>query len=327
MEILLPEIQSYKLNKENPKYGWPDQYGSSYIAAEYMKIKHSNTLLKHHWLHGCNGPWENIHPLLYIREIPEEHYILVARKDQEIYLKSHGAKKVKAIGLPIAYISDTNSPKRQENSILLMPTHLRPAEKYATLEMIKEYILFAKEISADFGYKAICLHSHFFKFQEFLDEFTNAGIHIIEGASNDDKNALKRQKSMFEQFEVMCTNGWGSHVAYALAFGSKVSICGPKIEKSKEDFLQAPGWENRKDVIEKMFLPEVLLEKESFLKKFQVYPRDSFADKELGKFLIGDDCKISPEEMKAFFKKNISYKISSVLKLIMKKNIKDVEKN
>ncbi len=318
INLELPEIESYKLSLDNDKYGWPDQYGSSYIAADYCNTKHNKIKLNHHWLHGCNGPWENAHPFMYVKSFPENHFILVARKDQENYLKNHGAKNVRAIGLPIAYLPETKC-ERIQNSILFMPTHLRPEEKYATIEMIQEYISYILKVKKSFDFAAICLHSHFFEFEEFMSEFRKSGIQLIKGANNQDRNALLRQKMIMEQFSVMSTNGWGSHVAYALAFGCKVSIEGPKIEKNKEETYKAPTKKGRKHLIEIMFSDEFIKQRETFLDKFYVSPENAVSDIELGQWLIGSDNKISPSEMKELFKAQHKDRFQNVLRYLKTK--------
>lgn len=320
-EVKLPPIELYQFDPDNDKYGWSDQYGSSFIAANYCERNHEQIKLRHHWLHGCNGPWENAHPNMYVKTFPEEHYILVARKDQEDYLKSHGAKNVKAIGLPISYLPETNC-KRIPNSILFMPTHLRPEEKYATTKMIKDYIEYVSDIRKSFEFSAICLHSQFFGFKEFMKEFKKLNILLIKGANNHDRNALLRQKMIMEQFTTICTNGWGSHIAYGLAFGSKIAIDGPKIEKNKEQTYQAPTKKGRKHLIEIMFSEEFIKQREFFLQKFYTNPKFAVADVELGEWLIGVENRISLTEMEKLF----NYRFQDYLQAKILK-IKDILKN
>lgn len=310
MNVQLVDPEFYKLDPDNKKYGWSDQYGSSYIAAEYCNLNRNLNPIRHHWLHGCNGPWENNHLNMYVRNFTDQYMYLVARKDQEDYLKSNGINNVKAIGLPIVYLKEQNM-ERIKDSVLFMPTHIRPGEKYVTENIIEEYINYIEKIAKHFRFAAVCLHSAFFLHDEFISKFKKLNIEIIQGASNQDKNALKRQKMIFQQFETLVTNGWGSHVAYGLYFGTKLSIDGPKIEKSKQDFLSAPGWEGREDVIDAIFDPKAISEKEIFLNKFYVSPLDAVPDKSLGLWLVGAENKISPLEMKEI----MGWKMFSIFKL------------
>jgi hypothetical protein len=61
----------------------------------------------------------------------------------------------------------------------------------------------------------------------WVKEFKALGIEIIEGVNADDKNALIRQSTVFQYFNHLTTDAWGSQIAYKLYYGMKVSICGP----------------------------------------------------------------------------------------------------
>jgi hypothetical protein len=112
-------------------------------------------------------------------------------------------------------------------------------------------------------------------------------------------------------YETVFTNDFGSHVAYALFFGCKVSISDLSISL---DLLYDGTWNRNPDSINHFYSEDFLNLKELYLKKFYVNPFDAVSDVELGKELVGYYYKVSPFKMRVLFGWSLLGKVFWVFK-------------
>ena len=186
-----------------------------------------------------------------------------------------------------------------------MPSHTLRGDKKLDKEAYDSYINFIKPYLKYFSHVKVCLHSGCIDNNMWVDEFTELGIEIIEGGNGNDANALLRQKYLFKQFDVITTNNWGSHVAYALFFGCKVSISGPYTPSLKENFLKETAWKNHPKILDLLFSSKVETERKRILKHLYVEPHKGISDVELGKQLLGFYDKKSPKQLKKIMKPSL----------------------
>lgn len=324
------------------EFNGSDLYGAYHVAAQYAGIVLPAIYSpKSFWSHGVNGPWENIsrEALVFLPYYNPDLNVFVARKDQEEYLKSNGYKYAKAIGVPYVYVPPQGQ-NRVSGSLLVMPNHSIQGMMVNDEKSFHIYIDQILDVSSYFDDVTICLHSGCIKNGFWINEFKALGFDVIEGANPTDRNALIRMKSIFEQYEVMTTNLWGSHVAYALAEGCKVSIFGhvPKwnltslldVELGKsvnQDYIR------KNAIIQRYNNNQLELGCRDFLNKFFVDPQNAISDVALGKWLIGSDNKISPFEMKVYLNHNVySYrklkalsKIHKIIRYFFLKNSENIK--
>lgn len=309
--IQLPEIKIFQQDKNNHKYAWSDHYGALHVISRY--IGHEVTIKSAFdyfiWHHGCVGPWLNKHPDL-VSSVVKDKTIrqFVERKDQELYLRQHGYKFVKSIGLPIIYEEMPKQLKRIKNSLLIMPTHTLLGDKKADAVYYENYINHIRKYLDEYEYVSVCLHKNCIDNNMWVEEFKSLGVSIIEGARTDDANAYLRQLYLFNQFETMTTPDWGSHVAYALYCGSKVSISGPKIERTREDYMRDGTWAKNQKILEILLHKNTQQEKITILASLFVSPAQAIANRALGQHLIGFDNKLSPKDLKHLITGTLSYK-------------------
>ncbi len=137
----------------------------------------------------------------------------------------------------------------------------------------------------------------------WISEFANIGVEVIKGADCFDSNCLSRIKTLFSTFEYVTTNGWGSHVAYALACGAKVSIFGTIPEITVDMMIKTDTCWQRNPEAAKVLLDQSTKKQErEFLKDFYREPIDGLANQDLGKYLIGEDNKLNSREMRIVLK-------------------------
>lgn len=211
------------------------QYGADLLAARHCGLRCPPPYFEGYWAHGWIASYFACDPRLIMGEIGNEKANVpyrVAREDEALYLKQHGYN-ARAIGLPIAYTQEP-SVKRRPGSLLVMPAH---SLEYTTHRWkFREYAEEIADIRSDFSEIVVCCHPSCAVKGYWIDEFARLGIPIIIGASATDSNALIRIRHLMEQFEYVTTNAYGSCVAYAAAFGAKVSIFGSYAEVKAEDF-------------------------------------------------------------------------------------------
>jgi len=211
------------------------QYGADRVVADFCGLKNVPKYFDGHWQHGWMAPYFNQDTDHVIAEkvfdkIKEPCF--VARKDQENYLVKKGYIST-AIGLPIAYTKPSFC-QRKKNSLLVMPAHSNSYTKHKwKFEMYAEEI---NKIRDFFSEIVICIHEGCVKNNYWINEFSRYGFPIIIGADARDFNSLTRMRHLIEQFEYATTNAYGSCIAYAAAFGSKISIYGSFSEPSIDDF-------------------------------------------------------------------------------------------
>jgi len=216
LQISLPKQSSIKLYTE------PDNYGASNLISSALRLPFTPRSFAY-WLHG----WNSV-PLKYIElfGVDWDGLYLVARQEEMEFLKKNNKKAV-AIGAPFIYTDYFTSIcelQRKANSLLVLPPH---GMSYTTEKWNES--MYVEEIASvinDFEFVAVCISPNDIEKNKWVDSFKKINIPIIEGARVNDKNALLRMRSLFNQFEFVTTNSLGSHVAYAAYAGAKVSFFG-----------------------------------------------------------------------------------------------------
>jgi hypothetical protein len=287
--------------------GWSDHYGAMHIAAAYAGFKLDQPyFIRGVWHHGCSGPWEDYTPDILACNTPRAKGlpVLTARQDQADILKAGGYAQARAIGLPILYTSPSGLP-RLPRSLLVMPCHSLTGFTFPERAPFRAYVEEIRAIAGDFDRVVVCIHPSCRINGLWVDEFTAAGIELVDGAQVNDLNSLPRMRALFEQFETITTNGWGSHIAYALALGARVAIYGTYPAPGEENLLKDATWAADRAAL-KVALSATTLEREhAFLKDFKVPPASALANPPLGNWLVGTQHKLEPAAMADLLRKLI----------------------
>jgi len=296
--LRLPAVSYFK-QRSDTRNGWSDHYGALDVALAYAELRHHDGYFNAIWQHGCHPPWRTHSPGLLAYNSPalEELAIFVAKMEQVELLAGIGVKNVRAIGLPIVYTRSVGRSRRK-GSLVVFPTHTLSGESYPDRTPFKRY---AEEIgrhAKEFKSVVVCVHPSCIQNGLWVDEFKAIGVPVIEGANTSDRNALIRMRALFEQVETMTTNGWGSHVAYALAFGTKVSICGSKPERGREHYENDTTWQADLKAMEHAFSTDQAMAEQLYLQKLFVEPTEAIGDLSWGREMIGWEHRIAPEMMR-----------------------------
>lgn len=250
------------------------------------------------WQHGVFGPWDLQIPKSIIYNSPAslDTLCLVARDDLKAALVELGYRNVKTIGMPINYLPERNFD-RIPDSLLVMPSHSLVGFQYKNHDQFLKYAEEIYQASKKFKTTLICLHPNCIKNKLWIREFEHFGFEITFGADTGDLNALERIRSLCAQFEVVTSNDWGSHIAYSLALGCKVSVHGTRIQESTENLLLDTATRSSISDASTLLSNRFIAARDNFIRKFIVPPSSAIDDPDLGCWLIGGSHQLDPKKM------------------------------
>jgi hypothetical protein len=277
-------------------------YGASLAAGRYCRIPESIAVVPGTWQHGVAPAHLQAHPILVLgahdTATRDRDYFWVARKDEEAYLRDAGYRRVRAIGLPIAYLPP-RPVRRVPGSLLVMPAHSLDFTTHAW-----DCERYADEIAAvrqDFAQVVVCVHRSCLKKGYWVDAFRARGFPIVTGAWSMDGNSLERMRVLLSTFEYVTTNQFGSHFAYAAYFGARPSLYGTYAEVRVEDYAKESFWEPYPGLLGQLVQAFAGATIRFHYPDFFCHPREAPLRQEWGNEQVGLDNKLSPEEMRQLF--------------------------
>ncbi len=297
LESTLPEVI--------PAEGWASgEYGSFVLASRYCGFRRSVRQCPGTWQHGWAPEYYNVDIEMVVgthgraRDELQRSRFFVARKDQVAFLESAGARLVVALGLPIIYTSPV-SVARQPNSLLVVPVHSTSNTTHSW--DFESYADAVASIKSRFSRVTVCVHASCVEKRYWIDAFESRGISWVVGADYANANTLQRIRQLFSCFQYVTTNGFGSHLAYAAAFGAQVSLWGPVAVHRMEDMAKDTLTINSPDSMRRM----LAFADEAFLRQqypdFFTVPWDAPLRTEWGLKQIGWENRKSPDELKRIF--------------------------
>lgn len=300
MEPQLPPVQIFTQACAHEN-AWSDHYGALHTAADYAGLQlPEQYFIRGIWQHGCFGPWQDQSPSVLCYNAPNslQRPVRVARQDQADLLRTAGYQNVRVIGLPIVYTPDPKV-ERLPGSLLVVPTHTLIGDSFTDRSAFERYAEEIAQHASRFSRVTVCIHPSCRQNGLWVKEFTNLGYEVVYGASTNDRNALQRMRWLFERYETVTTNGWGSHVAYALAFGAKVSIYGTQPRRSESDYLRDLTWAADPAALKREISGENARRERETLAALYLPPAEAKLDVAFGRAMIGADHRLSPAEMAA----------------------------
>jgi hypothetical protein len=222
----------------------------------------------------------------------------VARKDEETFLREGSYQDVRAIGLPIIY-TQPSGLSRIPNSVLVMPTHSLASD--VLMPSCERYVEEIAQIRSHFDLVAACVSAYCIARNLWVPQFAEYGIPVVRGAGIADTNALNRMRALFESFEYVTTDSYGSHVFYALYFGAKVSIWGTATPVFRDNVLKDGGWAAYPDTVDALLSEDTTRKGEVYLGPLRVDPWKAMQNVELGRAMLGHDNKLTPKQLRTAF--------------------------
>ncbi len=316
MSLSLAHTPRYAPVRGNDHDGWSDNYGAFHIAADYAGLKFSDAYaVRSVWQHGAMGPWEQVNPLniQFFAKFAGGFSPFVARQDEVDYLREAGFTKARAIGLPFAYVPPSRLP-RQPGTLLIVPVHTLTGASFSDRAPFRAYVASVVAHAKHFSRVVACVHPSCIQNGLWVDEFKAHGIEIIEGAAVHDRGALHRMRALFDQFECVTTNGWGSHVPYALACGARVSVFGPEVESPEDARKNAQldlAWRGRIDIFSTLRGGEPAARLAAAIAPFRRLPHEGIADIAWGERYIGADNRLPPAALRELLPSMIDAEFTS----------------
>lgn len=292
-------------------------YGASYEIARETKLI-DLPVKGVHWVHG----WK-YGEVLTAEQIGGYHkkkkLHLVSHPIHEEVLRSEGFKNVFTVGLPYLYAKyDSNLP-RQKRSLLVCPGHTSSYSINKNLSQeAKDYANRIGAIRSDFSEVLVCLSANCIQAGHWLEAFEAKDIPWVMGAMIYDRNALRRMRSLFRQFEFVTTNCVGSHIVYASYEGCKTSICGWQDLHKLEDFSDEPFFKGKEDLLkESMGWGTEKWIRRHYEQLFYNHPKDATILPEWAATQLGEKYMKSPQYIAGLFFKyrtqNWSERVVSVV--------------
>lgn len=302
---MIRHLKQYITRSNNFKcIGYSNQYGSFEILNSYIG-ESSNRPFKVFWNHGVTDqsfPYHSIpNPLFKIDDIHLEQNLTCLLTNE--YIKNIFSKSLYnnsfAVGLPYCYLPNAKPiENRIAHEVLFFPMHgLKNQHEYSSrrLKKTRESI---KKLLFIFDNVIIVCHSADFKLYKENLAFNNR-IKVILGASNSDGNSLFRLRNLFTQHTFMYTDGFGSHVGYALSEGVKVSISNDFFEVLDLGFLENSRWQQFPEAMNFWLNSGDYILEQRFNKFGEFIENKGFKDNvKLGEELIGAQFKREPKEMR-----------------------------
>ena len=272
-------------------------YGVNAILNRYCGMKFPGEWpLAGFWTHGWTPSFAMVHPyqVACLAKPGENPMNFVSRRDAADYLLANGFDRVQAVGLPFLYLPTCNA-QRIPSSILVAPFHSPPGFSVSSRHVppLVEVLI---ELRRKFELVVGCIHPQCIKDGLWIDDFKKAGVSYVSGANMRDSNSLYRMRHLFQTFEAVATNGFGSLLAYAALCGARVGVTENFMEDNRRLLLRDMFYGKNPHVLDLMLeaLSEQSLKKScSFLWNdlTKGEPPVEWARKELGW-----ECRLAPEE-------------------------------
>jgi|TARA_B100000315_G_C14584915_1_gene592483 hypothetical protein len=217
-----------------------DRFGFSYLIAKelgYFYAPRSFCIWDHGWQFYPNSLRNNY--VQYDRNIK----VVVANREDKLQLRELGYKNIVVGGLPFSYVPRQNV-KCIKDSLLVFIKHSTKTHYYDDKTLI-DYLAYLSTLRDDYSYIYVSL---------FYDDYNSAKKELVKqnnlipisGARSDDKYSLIRVRQMLEYCPMVTSNSLGSHIAYALYVGCRVSLTGNiiyrRLFKEWAIFEKQYGW-------------------------------------------------------------------------------------
>lgn len=225
-----------------------------------------------------------------------DHQYWVTTLRQADFLKGLGFRRSRAIGLPLVYVPEPRVA-REKDSLLVMPAHSLPAHDRASATA--EYVAAIRALRPSFRRICVCVNGHDWERGNWVPEFRAAGLEVVRGAG--DGSSLERVAGLFSRFDCVTTNGFGSLLAYASAFGARASIYGPFSAVTPESLKNVPFYIDNPELMagEERAYSEICC-RETFPELF-CHPAEAQERVAWGRAETGWHNKASPEELRQLF--------------------------
>jgi len=276
-------------------------YGAMCLLAETAGIRHFDPDPPFLWLHGVKLPPLPTDPELLLGFFFHRSYERIFVRDTRYAeILAENSLPCVVMGMPFLYAMG-QGVRRRPGSLLIVPAH-----SLKNTEHDWPFAAFAQQMAAikpKFSEVVACIHPACWEKGYWIKELESVGIRCVRGADSYDRNALKRMAVLFESFETVLTNVWGSHIPYAAACGARVCLHKEYAGFRPEDFENAPAYRDRPKVLARIGQRgrDYFVEALPWLDRA---PEEAVTQVEWGRDLVGAAHKRTPKEIRQIMKWN-----------------------
>lgn len=272
-----------------------DRYGFSYLIASQLNLPFVPNCFAN-WVHGWSwGDNFDSEHILGIKKYHDSLSIVVNNQKERVALESSGYCNVVVGGLPFLYVPKQNV-KADAGALLAFLPHSSEGAKANAMQI--EYLDYLASCLPDFS--EIFVSIYWLNNSDALQhEIRKRKLKPVLGARPDDRNSLIRIRMMLEYCPFVTSNVMGSHIAYALFVGCKVSLTGPCFEYGREVFCKDTTYYLKHKVyfdkfIETCSTPFI---KSKYPWLFVDHPLQGIKDVEFGMEAVGAKSKLNQSQI------------------------------
>jgi len=212
-------IESKVYNNQLKYHGFSELLAEKYNSGNSVRTSYK-------WIHGAI--FDEIQSIGFLEGLRRTSGIVVPSKGVADYLRDLGFISVIVGGLPFSYVSDVSERLLGvQDSMLAIPSH-----SFTDKTRYTSYLDFLQAFKGNYEKIYVLVGRHYIDGHDtltFFEEINRRGLWPLKGAIAEDRHSLKRVRLILSSFPSITTNCLGSHIAYALLVGSKLSISGPYI--------------------------------------------------------------------------------------------------
>jgi len=268
-----------------------DRYGFAYMLALQQNlpvVPRSFADWNHGWIWN-----DDIIPdqIIDVPNCRKNLSIVVGNSNEGNCLQAEGYTNVVIGGLPFAYVPHQNKRPISGALAAFLP-HSSEAQKFDVI--LVDYLDYLASCVTDFS--EIYVIVYWLDNSDFLqDEIKRRKLKCVLGAKPDDRDSLIRIRNILEYCPYVTSNTMGSHIAYALYVGCRVSICGNYYEYDYEKYATIHNrlFLNKMNEVQSRFF---LVNKYPWL--FVDHPLQGVSDIRFGRKVVGLDSVLSNDQIK-----------------------------
>lgn len=257
LETLLPPV------RELPTLSEVDYYGAADVIAERVGLPMTPATIPGtvSWHHGPARPplWGlgDPDPPIPASEMdypfhmaPKGAVRLLVHRKEEAFLESLGSVAHLAVGAPFCYVQSASLP-RIGGTLLAMPSHsFVGGVSNHQLVLVDRYATYLEGLRKAFPFVCVCLYADDYADSNVRELYRCRGLPVVRGAGIKDRNSLRRMRRLFETFDCMTSNDFGSHVIYAAAVGCRPFVSEHSLVGEKRAIWEKhPFYANRPNVL------------------------------------------------------------------------------
>ena len=290
-------------------------------------IINSHSYIRCNWEHGWQDDefiLKNI--TLYKSWINRRITQIVTSEKKKSFLINNGFNDIHVAPLPFYFFwKDFNAKKiyNKNNDLLVLPNKIRhTSEINEEIKNLKSYFDYIESFKKSFENIYISIPFEEYKNDFYKELIKKYDFKIIQGVSPFDQNGYLRVLAIFDYFNLITSQGMGSHFIYAQIMKKKISVCGPlsPAKRINSKFYLDPNCPINKNKLMEEF--EYVTSKD-YIKKYHNYlikesPLHGTCDFDWAYKNIGENKNISNNEISRLLKTNFFGQCQNYLKILKK---------